>query len=143
LVYLNVNNQDSIESVINPGLEIIAMSEEICHDLGLAYDPSIHLNMKSTNGTTDLSLGLACNVPCHLTKITLFLQIHVIKNPAYDILLGRPFDVLTESVIKNYCYEDQTITICDPNSNHRATVPTVPHRKPWHDPNRKEPYFWK
>jgi hypothetical protein len=99
--------------------------------------------MKSTNGTTDLSLGLACNIPCHLTKITLFLQIHVIKNLAYDILLGRPFDILTESVIKNYRNEDQTITICNPNSNCRATVPTVPRRKPRHDLNHKEPYFQK
>jgi hypothetical protein len=105
------------------------MSEEICHDLGVAYDPSIHLNMKSANGTTDLSLGLACNVPCHLAKITLFLQIHIIKNLAYDILLSRPFDILMESVIKNYCNEDQTITIWDPNSNCQATVPTVTLQK--------------
>jgi hypothetical protein len=119
------------------------MSEEICHDLGLAYDPSIHLNMKSANSTTDLSLGLTCNVPCYLAEITLFLQIHVIKNLAYDILLGRPFDVLMESVIKSYRNEDQTITICNPNSNCQATVPTVPCRKPQHDPNCKEPYFQK
>lgn len=94
------------------------MSEEIFHNLSLAYDPSTHLNMKSANSTTDLSLGLVHNVPCHLTKITLFLQIHVIKNLAYNILLGRPFDVLMKSVIKNYHNKDQTITICNPNSNH-------------------------
>jgi hypothetical protein len=119
------------------------MSEEICHDLGLAYDPSLHLNMKSANSTTDSSLGLACNIPCHLAEINLFLQIHVIKNLAYNILLSRPFNILTESVIKNYCNEDWTITICNPNSNCQATVPTVPHRKPQHDPNHKKPYFQK
>jgi hypothetical protein len=143
LGYLNINNQDSIESVIDPSSEIIATSEEICHNLSLAYDPSLCLNRKSVNSTTDLSLGLACNIPCHLAKITLFLQIHVIKNLAYNILLSRPFDVLKESVIKNYCNKDQTITICNPNSNCQATVPTVPHGKPWHDPNCKEPYFQK
>jgi hypothetical protein len=25
------------------------------------------------------------------------LQVHVVRNPAYDILLGRPFDVLTQA----------------------------------------------
>jgi hypothetical protein len=32
-VYLNINNQDSTESVIDPSSEIIVMSEEICHNL--------------------------------------------------------------------------------------------------------------
>jgi hypothetical protein len=27
------------------------------------------------------------------------MQVHIIRDPAYDILLGRPFDVLTKSVI--------------------------------------------
>jgi hypothetical protein len=46
----------------------------------------------------------------------LHVQAHVIHNPAYDVLLGRPFGVLTTSHIKNYCDESQTITITDPNS---------------------------
>ena len=48
--------------------------------------------------------------------IMLYVQIHIIRSPAYDILLGRPFDVLTESVVRNFTNEDQTITIFDPNT---------------------------
>ncbi|ETW78897.1 hypothetical protein HETIRDRAFT_428667 [Heterobasidion irregulare TC 32-1] len=44
---------------------------------------------------------------------------------AYDILLSRPFDILTESIIKNYSNEDQTITISDPNTGQQATIPTI------------------
>jgi hypothetical protein len=129
--------------VVDPGSEIIAMSEDICHDLGLSYDPSIRMNMTSANGEVDRSLGLSRNVPCHIADITLFLQIHIVRKPAYDILLGRPFDVLTQSIIKNYHNEDQTITIIDPNSSRRATIPTIPRGKPRHDPHLKEPYFRK
>ena len=78
----------------------IAMSEEVCHDLGLIYDPSIRLNMQSANGDIDQSLGLSRNVPCRLGTVTLYLQVHVIRSAAYNILLGRPFDVLTESTVK-------------------------------------------
>ena len=39
------------------------MSEKICHNLGLAYNPSIVLHMQSAKGTLDQSLGLSCNVP--------------------------------------------------------------------------------
>src|SRR6202453_3713917 len=106
------------------------MSEEVCHQLALPYNPDIKLNMQSANGSIDQSLGLACNVPCKLSPIMLHLQIHVIRNPAYNILLGQPFDVLTESTVQNFTNEDQTITITDPNSRRSATILTVPRGPP-------------
>jgi hypothetical protein len=127
-----IDHQQQVESIIDPGSQIVAMSEEVCMDLGLIYDPSIILNMQSANGEIDRSLGLARNVPMKIGDITLYIQIHVIRNPAYDILLGRPFDVLTESVVRNFANEDQTLTIRDPNSGIRATVPTMPRGRPRH-----------
>jgi len=62
---------------------------------------------------------------CNIGDVTLYLQIHVIREPAYDVLLGRPFDVLTESIVKNFANKDQTITIRDPNTGRRITIPTV------------------
>jgi len=131
-VFLLVNNQEHVESIIDPGCQIVAMSEAVCHDLALPYDPTITISVQSANGDIDKSLGLARNVPCRIGPITLYLQIHVIRNPAYDVLLGRPFDVLTESLVKNYANEDQTITICDPNTGRRATIPTLPRGLPRH-----------
>jgi hypothetical protein len=126
-IHMLVDNQETIKSIVDPGSQIIAMSEDVAHQLGLIYDPTIRLNLQSANGEIDQSLGLARNVPCNIGgTITLYLQIHVIREPAYDILLGRPFDVLTESVVKNFANADQTITIHDPNSGRRATIPTLP-----------------
>lgn len=112
------------ECIVDPGCQVVAMSEDTCHSLILAYDPKIRLHMESANGTFDWSLGLARNVPFLVGTITLYLQVHVIRSPSYDILLGRPFDVLTESVIRNFANEDQTITITDPNTDNKCTVPT-------------------
>jgi hypothetical protein len=120
-----VNNHLKVESILDPGCQIIAMSEDVCHELALAYDPSIILHMESANGTVDPSLGLARNVPFLIGPLTVYLQVHVIRSPAYDILLGRPFDVLTESVVRNFRNEDQTITLHDPNSGRVATIPTI------------------
>ena len=39
-------------------------------------------------------------------------------------------DVLTESVVRNFANEDQTITIFDPNTGQQATVPTSPRGRP-------------
>jgi hypothetical protein len=105
--------------------QIIAMSEAVFHDISLAYDPSIKLNMQSANGKVDQSLSLSCNIPCKINTITLYLQIHIIQSPAYDILLGQPFDVLTESTVKNFPNEDQTITIVDPNAKCSIIIPML------------------
>ena len=130
-VMMNVNSDNPVESVVDPGSSIVAMSEEVCHNLTLAYDPLVCIPLQSANGGIDESLGLARNVPCEVGTITLYMQIHVIRLPAYDILLGRPFDVITESAVKNFRNEDQLITIFDPNSTRSCAIPTFArsHRK--------------
>ncbi len=129
-IFPRVDHQQIVEAILDPGSQIIAMSEGVCMDLALIYDPTIVLNMQSANGEVDKSLGLARNVPLLIGDITLYVQVHIIRSPAYDILLGRPFDILTESVVRNYANEDQTVTIMDPNSRRCATVPTWPRGRP-------------
>ncbi|CDO72022.1 hypothetical protein BN946_scf184943.g57 [Trametes cinnabarina] len=118
-------NKEYVEGVVDPGCMVIAMSEEACHALGLWYDPSVTLRMVSANGEVNSSLGLVRNIPFKVADIVLYLQVHVIRNAAYDLLLGRPFDVLMKSVVKNFNNEDQTITISCPNMGQVATIPTI------------------
>ncbi|EED77428.1 predicted protein, partial [Postia placenta Mad-698-R] len=119
-----VDNKEQIECIVDPGSQIVAMSEEVCLGLNLLFNPTIQLNMQSANGEVDRSLGLIQNVPFRIGEIVLYLQAHVIRNAAYDILLGRPFDVLTQSVVKNFADENQTITILCPNTGETVTIPT-------------------
>ena len=58
-----VMEQEQVEAILDPGCQIVAMSEEVCIMLGIAFDPNVHLNMISVNGGIDQSLGLAKNVP--------------------------------------------------------------------------------
>jgi hypothetical protein len=48
-IMMVVDNREEVEGIIDPGSQIIAMSEAICHDIGLVYNPSIKLNMQSAN----------------------------------------------------------------------------------------------
>src|ERR1700677_4072666 len=59
-----VDNKDEIGSIIDPGSQIVAMSEEVCHKLSLVYDLEVRLHMQSANKSIDQSLGLSRNVPC-------------------------------------------------------------------------------
>ena len=120
-----IDGQEHVEAILDPGCQIIAMSKEVCNALALAYDPMVRLNMVSANRGIDQSLRLARNVVFLVGDLTLYLQVHILQSPTYDILLGRPFDTLTQSVVRNYRDENQTITIKDPNTGRSATVPTV------------------
>jgi hypothetical protein len=62
-IMMIINYREEVEGIIDPGSQIIAMSEAVFHDIGLAYDLFIKLNMQSANGKVDQSLGLSCNVP--------------------------------------------------------------------------------
>ena len=114
-LYALVASSQKIECTVDPGCQIIAMAESVCHLLSLAYDPRIRLNMESANGTFDWSLSLARNVSLVIGDIALYFQVHVIASPSYAILLSQPF-----------ANEDQTITITDPNSSKQCTIPTFP-----------------
>lgn len=121
-----IDNKDAVECIIDPGSQVVCMSEEVCLHLGLVYDPSVRIHMQSANKGLDLSLGLAHNVPFQFGDITIYMQVHIIRETAYDVLLGRPFDVNCTSIVQNFANEEQTITIHDPNSDRVATVPTQP-----------------
>src|ERR1700723_890020 len=78
-IIMILDGKEKVKCIVDTGSQIVAMSESLCHDLGLTYDPMIRLNMQSANGDVDQSLGLARNVPQKIGDITLYLQIHVLN----------------------------------------------------------------
>ena len=101
------------------------MLDGTCNELALIYDPDIVLNIQLANEEINKSLGLAYNVSFLMGNITLHLQVHIICNPAYNVLLGQPFNILTKSIVKNFANKDQIITISDPNTGRKAMILTV------------------
>ena len=123
-VYPLVNGSEKLEALYDTGSQIVSISEDKAMMIGLSWDPDVVIYMQSANKSVEKSLGLARNVPFLFGDVTLYMQVHVMKNPAYDLLLGRPFDTLTESVVKTEKDGTQTITIHDPNTLKRTVVVT-------------------
>ncbi|KAI0069392.1 hypothetical protein K474DRAFT_1610523, partial [Panus rudis PR-1116 ss-1] len=121
-----VNHRENVECILDPGCQLICASEAAAIALGLRFDPSVVLNMISANGSENPSLGLARNVPFQVGDITIYLQVHIIREASYDILLGRPFDVLTESIVRNSRNASQVVTIRCPNTGQELAIPTQP-----------------
>lgn len=124
-VYPVVNKSgQEVESILDGGSQIVAMDLAVAVGVGLTWDPDTTIHMQSANGSLKRTKGLARNVPFNFGDLTIYLQIHVIDNAPYKVLLGRPFDVLTESTIQNYADGYQDLTLKCPNSGHRVTVGT-------------------
>jgi hypothetical protein len=119
-----------VKCILDSGSQIVSISEAVWRTLNRKLNPRWKITMQSANGSRNESLGLVENLELEIGGMKLHVQAHVIRNLAYNILLGRPFDVLTASHIKNYRDESQTITITDPNSGKMVSMPTVPRGQP-------------
>ena len=129
-VYPLVNGVGEVESLLDPGSQVVSMSKEVATKLQLPWDPDIIVHMESANKTLERTLGLAKNVPFVFGPITVYLQVHVIRNAAYRVLLGRPFDTITESEVKNSKDGSQSLTLTDLNTGERCVLQTHERGKP-------------
>jgi hypothetical protein len=119
-----INGNGIEEALLDGGSQIVSMAKDVAVRLKIPWNPEIVIHMQSANRQLEKTLGLARNVPFLFGEITVYLQVHIISNPAYKVLLGRPFDSVCESEIKNRRDGDQLVTITDPNTNQRCTLPT-------------------
>jgi hypothetical protein len=124
VLFPKINGQEKVECVVDSGSQIVSMALKSAEGLGLSWDPDVTIFMQSANGQLKKSAGLARNVLFLFGDIPIYLQVHIIDQPAYYVLLGRPFDILSETNIQNFKDGSQSITIRDPNTQRRITLPT-------------------
>lgn len=125
VVYPLINDAGQVESILDGGSQIVSMALAIAESLGLTWDPDINIFMQSANAQVEKSVGLAKNVAFRFGDITIYLQVHIIQEPAYKVLLGRPFEILTASVAVNKRDGGQILTLTDPQTQKRCTLPTL------------------
>ena len=114
-VYPLINRVGEVESLLDSGSQIISMVRNVAENLEVNWDPDITIEMESANQSVEKTLGLAKNVPFTCRGITVYLQVHIMSSPAYKVLLGWPFDIITESLVKNKKDSGQTLMLTDPN----------------------------
>jgi hypothetical protein len=123
-VYPLINGVGEVESLLDPGSQIVSMSRDVATTLQVTWDPDIVVHMESANKSLEKTLGLAKNIPFVFGPITVYLQVHVIEKVAYKVLLGRPFDTITESEVKNSKDGSQSLTLTDLNTGERCVMHT-------------------
>ena len=127
MVFPVVDYCGHVKAILDPGCQIISTSEKCTQELGLMYDLAITISMQSANGGVTPMKGMAHNMPFAFVNIMLLSQVHIMETMVYNVLLGRPFNMLARTEIRNSLNNMQSIMICDHDAH--IVVPTRPHGK--------------
>ena len=117
-------NGQTVECVLDSGSQIVAMSEEKWEELRLHICKDKVMVMEAANRSKSLTLGVIENLKVKVGVVELILQVQVVPNAPYDVLLGRPFYALAECVTEDFGSGKQHLTMKDPATGHKFTVPT-------------------
>ncbi len=82
-----IDGLHKVESVLDEGSQVVAMSAAVWHQCRLPLDPSIKIALTSANRETGWSLGLCRNVPFNFKGLEVLYQVHVVEHATYDVLL--------------------------------------------------------
>lgn len=119
-------NGIAVEAINDMGSQIVSMNLKLATTLNLKWDPTITILMQAANDQYQRTEGLAKNVPFVFEGILLYLQVHILRSAPYQVLLGRPFEMLAETIVASKRNGDVAITITDPMSGKQSTIPTYP-----------------
>ncbi|KAG2022227.1 hypothetical protein CC2G_000003 [Coprinopsis cinerea AmutBmut pab1-1] len=130
VIYPEINGAMKEESLLDGGSTICSMHEQAAKDHGLTWDPAVTVWMSSADKGLKKSLGLARDVPFVFGEVRVYLQIHVLPDMGYRILLGRLFEMIAETLTKNNRDGSQTITLTDPQNGKVVSLNTYPRGEP-------------
>lgn len=114
----------TVECIIDPGSQIVAMRKEIWEQLGVPLQSDMIMVMEAANKTKTSTMGLLQNLRMTFGPVELMLQVQVVENAPFDILLGRPFQALASCTTKDFPTGEQYITLKDPNTAKEVMIPT-------------------
>ena len=98
------------------------MARNVGRNLEVNWDLDITIEMESVNQSVEKTLGLAKNILFTCRGIMVYLQVHIMSSLAYKVLLCQPFDIITESLVKNRKDSGQTLTLTDPNTGEQCVM---------------------
>ena len=125
--YPQVNNARREECIFDEGSQVCSASEAAAQALGISWDPDLTIGLQSSNRTTARTLGLARNVPINCgNDVIAYVQLHIVRDAAYKLLLGRPFLSVMSAQSHNSPDGRHTMTLTDPNSSNRIVIPSFP-----------------
>jgi hypothetical protein len=125
-VYPLIAGAHRFENVLDSGSEINGIRQDIWEAIGEPLHGSTMV-MQSANNTQNETVGKLRNLRVTFGDMDLYMQMQVVEDAAYEVLLGKPFFALTRCTSKFFANGDEHITLTDPNTGRMVTILAVEH----------------
>ena len=113
-------------ATVDDGSEIVSIRQDVWERIGLPIRSDKIMIMESANKTRDQTMGLLQDLKINIRGYDFYLQVQVVKDAPYEMLLGMPFYTLTSADHKHFDNGDSRLTLLDPNTGDTITIPTRP-----------------
>lgn len=114
------------ECILDGGAQVVIMRKDIWERLRTPISQTHAMPMESANATTTMTLGLVENFPVQLGPVTIYLQIQVVDEAPFEVLLGRPFFDITSCSEVSTAGGKHVIHIKDPKTGAPYVFSTEP-----------------
>ncbi|EIN03363.1 hypothetical protein PUNSTDRAFT_48138 [Punctularia strigosozonata HHB-11173 SS5] len=120
------------ECILDTGCEMVAMRQDVWEQLKWPLNVDDRITIEVANNTTTQSCGSLKDVPFEIGGLTFNLQVQVVPEAPWEVLMGRAFHTFASCITQDFPDGNQYITITDPVSRRRVQIPThersVPRR---------------
>lgn len=117
------------ECVLDSGSQIVGMRKDVWMKLGNPILSDQIMHMEAANSTVSHTMGVIPNLEFNIGGIKVYMQVQVIEEAPWEVLLGRPFMVLLSAKTQDFRDGSQTITLTDPKSGRTISLPTQAREK--------------
>ena len=88
VILLKLEGHISVEAVLDKGSQVIGLCRDIWEKLGLLIHSEQTMVMQSANKSCNTTMGLLPNLRVTIGNCDFYLQVQVIDNTSYEMLLG-------------------------------------------------------
>lgn len=113
-----------IIATVDDGSQIVSIRQDKWERIGLPIRSDKIMVMESANKSKDETMGLLQDLKVNIGGYDFYLQVQVVRDAPYEMLLGRPFFTLTQASHKHFDNGESRLTLFDPNTGDKITLPT-------------------
>ena len=118
-------NGHKLEVLVDNGSQIVSIQKDLWERIGMPIRLDHVMVMESANKLKDKTMGLLKDLKVDISGYNFYLQVQVVKNTPYKMLLGLLFHTLTQAAHKHFTNGDLHITLTDPNMHNVIMVPIL------------------
>lgn len=118
------------ECILDGGAQVVIMRKDVWEKLHTPITKSKATVMEAANATVTSTLGLVEQLPVSLGPITVYLQVQIVEEAPFEVLLGRPFFDVMSCIEVSRPGGHHEIHVTDPKTHIRYVFATQDRRRP-------------